>query len=137
MYNNSPSNVDWQWYNLQTVKKEEGEEAKEGEKDAENKEANGAVSTGEDAAVEGGKYVYCYVAIEKNHNVLWDFKCALFSEEKKEATEKAEDEETKEEQPEVKEEEKEEKKEEEPAAEEKKEENAEEKKDETTEEKTE
>ena len=65
------------------------------------------------------------------------FNALFFSEEKKEATEKAEGEETKEDQPEEKEEEKEEKKEEEPAAEEKKEENAEEKKDETTEEKTE
>ena len=45
---------------MQAVKKEEGEEAKEGEKDAENKEANGAVSTGEDAAVEGGKHIYWY-----------------------------------------------------------------------------
>ena len=42
---------------MQAVQKEEGEEAKEEEKDAENKEANGAVSTGEDATVEGGKYI--------------------------------------------------------------------------------
>ena len=32
----------------------EGEESKEGEKEGENKEANGAVSTGEDAAAEDG-----------------------------------------------------------------------------------